>query len=89
MVPSGMSDREIIEHYRQQYGDRIGVVPDGNTGQVLFALPVVLFFASSGILYVFLEKLRRAKSSSQAPMLAIVDRRTLEAINEEMEQLGR
>jgi cytochrome c-type biogenesis protein CcmH/NrfF len=60
MVASGMTDKEIIEHYRQQYGDRILVVPDGNTGQVLFALPVVAFLASSGILYFLLRRMRRA-----------------------------
>ncbi len=58
MVASGMGDREIIEHYRQEYGDRILVVPDGNTGQVLFAIPAVLFFASSGILFFFLRRLQ-------------------------------
>ena len=60
MVASGMTETEIIEHYRQQYGDRILVVPDGNTGQVLFVLPGVLFIASSGILCLVLRRMRKA-----------------------------
>jgi cytochrome c-type biogenesis protein CcmH/NrfF len=88
MIASGMTEKEIIEHYRQQYGDRILVVPDGNTGQVLFVLPAVLFFASSGILYFFLQKLRRARRSTPAPVLAEVDHRALDAMRKEMEGLG-
>jgi cytochrome c-type biogenesis protein CcmH/NrfF len=88
MVASGMTEKKIIEHYRQQYGDRILVVPDGNTGQVLFVLPAVLFFASSGILYFFLQKLRRARRSTPAPVLAEVDHRALDAMRKEMEGLG-
>lgn len=88
LVASGMSDREIIEHYRQQYGDRILVVSDGNTGQVLFAFPVILFIASSGILYFFLQKLRSARRSSPAPILAAIDGWALEAIKKEMEESG-
>jgi cytochrome c-type biogenesis protein CcmH/NrfF len=88
MVASGMSDKEIIEHYRAQYGDRILVVPDGNTGQVLFAFPVVVFIASSGILYFFLQKLHRARRSSPTPGLAAIDGRALQAMKKEMEGLG-
>lgn len=64
MVVQGMTEREILEHYKAIYGERILVVPDGRTGVVLFALPVVIFVACSGILFFFLRRMLRTRSHS-------------------------
>jgi len=59
MVASGMTDKEIIEHYRQQYGDRILVVPDGiRAGALCSSRSCIPCFL--GILYFLLRRMRRA-----------------------------
>ncbi len=64
MVARGMTKHEILEHYKAIYGERILVVPDGRTGEVLFALPVLIFVACSGILFFFLRGMLRSRSHS-------------------------
>lgn len=59
-VIGGRSDQEILEHYKALYGDRILIVPDGRTGQLLFALPVVVFIVCSGTLLFFLRDVKNA-----------------------------
>jgi cytochrome c-type biogenesis protein CcmH len=66
MVARGMTEHEILEHYKALYGERILVVPDGRIGVVLFALPVVIFATCSGILYFFLRRMLRTRSQSNS-----------------------
>ncbi len=56
LVASGKSEQEIITYYRTKYGETILVVPDGWTGQLLTATPLLLFVASAGLLVVFIRK---------------------------------
>lgn len=70
MVAKGMSDQEIIAHYKAIYGDQILIVPDGRTGKILFALPVVIFLLALGLLLLALRRMLRpsARSSTQAAL---------------------
>ncbi len=61
MVASGKSEQEIITYYRTKYGETILVVPDGLTGRLLTATPVLLFIASAGLLVVFIRKTVNAR----------------------------
>ena len=60
MAASGQSESAIIEHYKQQYGERILVVPDGGTGRVLFILPLAALILLSTILVWALRRMVRA-----------------------------
>jgi len=61
MVASGKTEAEIIGHYKALYGERILIVPDGRTGEVLFAFPVAAFFSCLGALLFFLRKMLQRK----------------------------
>jgi cytochrome c-type biogenesis protein CcmH len=66
MVAAGRSEKEILEHYKALYGQRILIVPDGRAGKILFALPVAAFMACSGMLFLFLRKMLKPKVDSRA-----------------------
>jgi len=65
MAASGWSEAEIIQHYKTQYGERILVVPDGRTGNLLFTLPWAAFLACSAILMVVIRRMARAGARSR------------------------
>jgi cytochrome c-type biogenesis protein CcmH len=60
MVADGKSEEEIVGHYRNIYGDRIVIVPDGLRGRILFGLPVVISVLACGVLYLCFRKMLRA-----------------------------
>lgn len=66
MVASGMSEQEIIAHYKAVYGDQILIVPDGRTGRVLYALPVLIFVAAMGVLLLVFRKMLHGKTGPPA-----------------------
>jgi cytochrome c-type biogenesis protein CcmH/NrfF len=85
MVASGKSESEIIGHYKALYGERILIIPDGGTGALLFALPLIIFLGCSGILLLFMHKMLRKKACScVVPQLALSDT-AWEAIHAEIE----
>ena len=57
MVAAGKSESEIVEHYRNIYGDRILIVPDGLTGRILFGLPVAMAVLACLVLFVCFRKM--------------------------------
>jgi cytochrome c-type biogenesis protein CcmH len=57
MVAEGKGETEILNHYRALYGERIIAVPDGKTGQLLFALPVGAFLSGIVVLIFFMRKM--------------------------------
>ena len=60
MVLSGKSEQEILDYYKTEYGDPILVVPDGNSGRVLFMTPyLVLIIAGSFLSFLLLRAARR------------------------------
>ena len=59
MVGKGRTEGEIIEHYEGVYGERILIVPDGVTGNILFALPVAAAVLASLVLFLYVRKMLR------------------------------
>lgn len=74
MVLAGKSEQEIIDYYKAKYGDIILVVPDGNSGIVLFTAPY-LFLILGAIALVLLLRLaiRRRKAALQPITLHALD----------------
>jgi cytochrome c-type biogenesis protein CcmH len=60
MVAEGKTEEEIVDHYRNMYGDRILVVPDGLTGKILFSLPVVTAVLACLVLSVCFRRMLRS-----------------------------
>ncbi len=50
MVAQGKSDREILDFYKQRYGTRVLVEPEGGSWWVMNAAPVVV--SIGGLLFV-------------------------------------
>ena len=65
MAASGLSESAIIEHYKAQYGERILVVPDGNTGNFLFNLPWAAFIVCLAIFMAAIWRMARAGAHSR------------------------
>lgn len=86
MVASGQSEPQIIGHYRQLYGERILIVPEGRTHALLFTLPFVLTALASGLLFLWL----RARALAGAGALRPDDPQLAEALRERFrEELAR
>lgn len=56
MVASGKSETDIINYYRKAYGETILVVPDGVSGGLLTCIPLLLFVASTGLLFFAIRR---------------------------------
>lgn len=67
MVANGMSDQQIITHYKAIYGDQILIVPDGKAGKILFAFPLGIFLLALGILLLVLRRMLRPRAVSPSP----------------------
>lgn len=65
MVAEGRTEEEIVNHYRDQYGDRILIVPDGLTGRILFSLPVVTSIIASFVLFIWLRRMLHSEKKPQ------------------------
>ena len=66
-VASGENESAIMAHYKAQYGERILVVPDGKTGNLLFTLPWVAFLAFSAVFLAVIRRMARAGARSNPP----------------------
>jgi len=86
MVLDGKSEQEIVEHYRNIYGDRILIVPDGLTGRILFGVPVAISVLACLMLFKCLRKMlhsgkRQGASGSPRTLHVLSD-----ALKEEIER---
>ena len=63
MVADGKSDEEIVNHYRNIYGDRILIVPDGLAGRILFTLPMAISVLVCLILFACFRRMLRPVTS--------------------------
>ena len=66
MVASGKNEPEIIEYYRTKYGETILVVPDGWSGRLLTFTPVLIFFASAGLVLFLIRRSIPARVTVEA-----------------------
>lgn len=55
MVAEGMSEQQILDHYKAIYGERILIVPDGVAGDVSYVFPVVFSLAGVGLILIVLR----------------------------------
>ena len=66
MVSDGKSEKEIVDHYKNIYGDRILIVPDGLTGKILFSLPAVISVLGCLVLFLCLRRMLHAGRHQRA-----------------------
>ncbi|HUA00343.1 MAG TPA: cytochrome c-type biogenesis protein CcmH [Candidatus Aquilonibacter sp.] len=78
MVASGESRGEIIQHYKELYGERILIVPEGKTHTFLFTLPFVMTALGLGFLFLWL----RARAPTDAGALLAANPQLAEALRE-------
>lgn len=76
MVADGKSEEEIVNHYRNIYGDRVLIVPDGLTGRILFTLPVAISVLACLVLFACFRRMLRPMTNqrdSKVQRLALND----------------
>lgn len=56
MVADGMTEQQILDHYKAIYGERILIVPDGVAGQVSYFFPVLFSVAGVGLILIVLRR---------------------------------
>jgi cytochrome c-type biogenesis protein CcmH len=66
MVAAGRTEREILDHYKQRYGARILVEPEGAQWWVMNVVPVVMLAAGGAIVVRLLWKWRRGPAPAGA-----------------------
>lgn len=84
MVADGKSEEEIVNHYRNIYGDRILIAPDGLTGRILFTLPVAISVLACLVLFASFRRMLRPVTNqrdSKIQRLALND-----ALREKLER---
>jgi cytochrome c-type biogenesis protein CcmH/NrfF len=59
MVSEGKSDQEILDHYKQQYGARILVEPEGSKWWWMHTIPFVMIGLGVLAVVLFIRRLRR------------------------------
>jgi len=56
MVMEGKSEPEILTYYKTEYGESILAVPDGRTGTVAFAIPIIVLPTAALLLFAGIRK---------------------------------
>ena len=81
-VRVGRSDREILDYYKQLYGERILLEPEGAKRTALYSVPILLSLAGLALVVFFLwHSLRRPNTSSRTGATkSFVDPRIAEII---------
>jgi cytochrome c-type biogenesis protein CcmH len=59
MVSEGKADQEILDHYKQQYGARILVEPEGSKWWWMHTIPFVMIGLGVLAVVLFIRRLRR------------------------------
>jgi len=65
MVVHGRTENEIVNYYRNLYGDRVLVVPDGATGEILFSIPVIVVVFGCFVLLLRVRKMLQSGRANQ------------------------
>lgn len=86
MVSAGMSREAILDHYVNQYGERVLVTPrPEGFNRLVYVLPWFALFLGAAVLFVLLKKLRAPVSS--APSEPLPDSRFASVIEKELKDL--
>jgi len=59
MVIEGQTDQQILDHYKQQYGARILVEPEGSRWWWMHLIPVVVIVLGVFAMLLFIRHLRK------------------------------
>jgi len=59
MVAEGQTDQQILDHYKQQYGARILVEPEGSRWWWMHLIPVVVIVLGVFAMLLFIRRLRK------------------------------
>ena len=86
MVADGKSEKEIVDHYKNIYGDRILIVPDGLTGRILFSLPVAISVLACLVLFVCFRKMLRSGRYERIPDVSQSRHVLSDALKEKIER---
>ena len=54
-VTAGQSDREILDYYKQLYGERVLMEPEGAKRIVLYSIPILIALAGLAFVLIFLN----------------------------------
>jgi len=54
-VVAGQSDREILDYYKQLYGERVLMEPEGTKRIVLYSIPILITLAGLALVLIFLN----------------------------------
>ncbi len=68
MAATGIGEAEIVRHYKNVYGERILIVPDGVLGRVAFLVPWSVIVLST---LFAIHLLRSLRSAPTGPMLSL------------------
>ena len=63
MVLTGQSDREIVDHYKALYGERILIEPEGGTRTALYSLPFTSAVGGLLLVMLFLQRCLHKKGT--------------------------
>jgi len=58
-LSQGKSDGEILNYFRERYGDEILLLPQGNTGRLFLWIPAIFFLLGLGVVALYLASLQR------------------------------
>jgi len=88
MVTDGMTEQQIIDHYKAIYGEKILTVPDGLTGEMAYTFPVVASLLGLVMLSLFIRHALRPRvpsgQTTPLPVLNDSQKLILERIHAEL-----
>ena len=79
-VRVGQSDREILDYYKQLYGERVLLEPEGAKRTALYSVPILLSVAGLALVVIFLRHSVNGPRSGTAAIDRNVDPRISELI---------
>jgi cytochrome c-type biogenesis protein CcmH len=87
MVAAGESEPAIIDHYKAMYGERILIIPSGETGRILFTLPALGVVLGAALLFLFLRGALHRKVNAAAASANAAPDRSRQAFREQFDRL--
>ena len=87
MVAAGESEPAIINHYKTMYGERILIIPSGETGRILFTLPALGVVLGAALLFLFLRGALKRKVNAAAASANAAPDRSRQVFREQFDRL--
>jgi cytochrome c-type biogenesis protein CcmH len=61
-LSQGKSDGEILNYFRERYGDEILLLPQGRGGKLFLWIPAIFFLLGLGVVALYLASLQRRRA---------------------------